>query len=121
MPSKKRARKSAAEGDGSDGSEKVSDSESPVEEIEQKRLTFKDDTDHEEESMVEEKKQASNSSTANKVILYVVYVNVNFDIIMSWCSRLCTYWYFVESSRLYVSINTWSYKLRDHLVIVLNL
>jgi protein DEK len=66
-PSKKRARKSAAEDDGSDGSEKVSDSESPVEEIEQKRLTFKDDTDHEEESMVEEKKQASNSSTANKL------------------------------------------------------
>lgn len=46
-----------------------------MEEIEQKiRLTFKDETDHEEESMVEEKKQASNSSTAIKVVFYVVYV-----------------------------------------------
>lgn len=70
-PSKKRTRKSAAEDDGSDGSEKASDSESPVEEeIEQKRLTFKDETDHEGDSMVEEKKQASNSSTAIKVVLY---------------------------------------------------
>jgi hypothetical protein len=65
-PSKKRARKNAVEDDGSDGSEKVSDSASPVEEVEQRRLTFKDETDHEEESMVEEKKQARNSSTAVK-------------------------------------------------------